>query len=990
MTLGLDVATGLVSAVLYDGLKRPMRAIHSEAIRRQEIARAFVGTAEPDIKANNRTRALDDLAKFLGHNEGLLTEHVNAFLTELRRSAVLDAILRCAMVGKSYDQVFPAFEVLYASFAPLPFKSLDIFRALCVAIQSQVEFASDDPAMLEVMRAIAHDLRQTIGELTSSLGRATQLLHPLPHAQYAELRLRVAKAIETDNREIAVETDRGPKRHPITKLVVPARLRPTDRVSPELPTARSKDPTTGLIDFRRSFYRAAILGDPGGGKSTSIQYLCYSIARQVVLSSTSDREFEPKDIRLPLKVVVRSLDRRQQANPAYSILDFLRDELRQVLDNDEALALQFLVQMLSVGNAIVLFDGLDEILDVARRRQMVVQLEQFARTYAACPVLVTSRVIGYRDAPLADDYDTFILSRFNRDEVYKFATNLITVVRGIKKKEASKLADEFAEQTENIASDLRENPLMLGLMVYLFLEQGAVPDNRPEIYKQCSQLMFVKWDKNRGIRYELPPRFQLMDVFGYTATRIFGDPDAEDGVSRDWLARQMEAFFETWYGDRPRAVEAASTLVDFITGRAWVMCDIGPDKYKFTHRTFLEYFVAKRIESESESVAALVTSLYPRIVRAEWDVVCHLALQIAADSGPKSTKALDTLLELLRDEGVGTPEELNLLYFTCRSLEYLDVPEPRLQEVVRVVLHRCLEISDGDAEAALSVIATLLVHARKKLDAVRAEIYFFTQSALKVRGKERRFGWYLLGTQEVKLRTGLRLGEHYGNAIWTFFDELRDDSEHDIRTAAMDDVEAARAWWYIYRNYDVEVYRKFGADAIFCREHQGAPEHFQMLPYIILSWAVQFQQHDHRTDSSRVRSAVETLCELGADAVRSGVSLRRPYIKANSLGPSPKDYLEFAIRRVIAEASRSRVRRSPALMRQVGLLLVSILVFVEIEDIARIGPEAVRRPKKLKRNSIINTFPQMRSAESLVSPVAGTDFEQSVRAWAEGELSFVR
>ena len=78
------------------------------------------------------------------------------------------------------------------------------------------------------------------------------------------------------------------------------------------------------------------------------------------------------------------------------------------------------------------------------------------------------------------------------------------------------------------------------------------------------------------------------------------------------------------------------------------MCEIGPKVFKFTHRTFLEYFFAKRIEEEAGSVSALINEkIIDKIIKAQWDVVNHLSLQISTfRSGPKSIQAIESLLKI--------------------------------------------------------------------------------------------------------------------------------------------------------------------------------------------------------------------------------------------------------------------------------------------------------------------------------------------------------
>lgn len=208
---------------------------------------------------------------------------------------------------------------------------------------------------------------------------------------------------------------------------------------------------------------------------------------------------------------------------------------------------------------------------------------------------------------------------------------------------------------------------MLGLMLYIFIFKGDVPSNRPEIYKECSMLMFEKWDQRRGIVFAFPQDFDLLDLFGFLASRIFGDAEAEEGVSTEWLTREVRKFFSEWYSDKTRSEEAARTLVDFIAGRAWVMCEVGPNTFKFTHRTFLEYFFARRIEEEAGSVMNLIqNNLYQKIVDAEWDVVNHLALQTSTfRSSPKSLQAIHALISPSIEVHSALTDDQRVNYLFC-------------------------------------------------------------------------------------------------------------------------------------------------------------------------------------------------------------------------------------------------------------------------------------------------------------------------------------
>ena len=215
-------------------------------------------------------------------------------------------------------------------------------------------------------------------------------------------------------------------------------------------------------NFRSYFNRAIIVGDPGGGKSTLTQLLCYDLAYAIALDSSHPGRNDIGRKKLPLRIILRSYDKRRQQNPAYGILEYLVDENSPALDSDKNVTHRVLTRLLSLGSVILIFDGLDEILDVEPRREIVTFIERFADVYAACPVLVTSRFVGYQDAPLSDEFAIFGLTRFDTNEIETFAQRLIKQVGGLKVPEAKIKASQFIRQTDTVGQDLRENPLMLG------------------------------------------------------------------------------------------------------------------------------------------------------------------------------------------------------------------------------------------------------------------------------------------------------------------------------------------------------------------------------------------------------------------------------------------------------------------------------------------------------------------------------------------------
>lgn len=697
MAIAGELLTSVVEGLATTGFRRAYRHVKLAVRRRHVIDRTISGT--PNAERDTRlASAINDLSIVIGNARGELTESVAAFIREVERSAIPETLIRCVLTNGDPEAIYPAFQIIYRAFGTsISFNSENFFAALYAAIKLRTEQDVKDPAMLEFVQAQTKELSRQLDEVTRALQSACNVASPLTAQDLNDARLRLARSFEATNRTVTVETLQGAKRCKIKQLVVPPRMEtvaaPTKRDTRKA-KASLDDDTIAYLQFRTTVSRAVILGDPGGGKSTLTQLLCYDNSNSIMLKSSfpGKPEIDPTELRIPFRIVLRSFDKRHQASPGYNFFSYLVDEIKDIFDNDVDFCGRILRHFLGMGNALVIFDGLDEILEVDRRRLTVGLIEQFTNTYAACPVVVTSRFVGYWDAPVSDDFGVYHLAAFNNDEVSTFAYKLIKIIESLKKGEAEEKAKRFLMQTNNIASDLRENPLMLGLMVYLFIYRGDVPANRPEIYKECATLMFEKWDQRRSIIFQIPIDFDLLDLFSFLASKIFGSADTEDGVSREWLTGQLRIFFEGWYLDKAKATLAAKSLVEFITGRAWVMYDVGPNVFKFTHRTFLEYFFARHLLSSSDSINTLIrTYLLTKIMNSEWDVVAHLALQTAVfrDAG-KMSQAADTLQAILDGGFPDVRSRISFLVFVSRSLEYLLLPEFGIARSLRQLARRQL------------------------------------------------------------------------------------------------------------------------------------------------------------------------------------------------------------------------------------------------------------------------------------------------------------
>ena len=437
--------------------------------------------------------------------------------------------------------------------------------------------------------------------------------------------------------------------------------------------------------FSESAYRAVVLGDPGIGKSTLTEKLCYDLAKQDPERLWSGRQVTP------ILVVLREYAIKKK-ECSCSIMEFIEVMAKSRYQKESPPgAFEYL---LLNGRSIVIFDGLDELTDTSDRREIAGDVESFCNLYPSVPVLVTSRKVGYKEAPLDEErFDTFHLADFNEDQVKEYVEKRFALLDLTPEERQQKIA-AFLDESRTVR-DLRSNALMLGLMCNLYKAAGYIPKNRSDIYEKCTEMLFKNWDKSRKI--PLPEAIKNIEshikpAMMYLAHWIYTDKELQGGVTeRKLVAKATEYLFSRRFNNQDDAELAASEFISFCRGRAWVFTDMGTEEdgsnlYQFVHRTFLEYFTAAHLVRIYSSPEKLAEVLLPKIAKQEWDVVAQLAIQ---KQDRDIDEAADELLAALVEEAnrVGGDEGWNLLYFAARCLEFI-VPSPK---VTREIATACFD-----------------------------------------------------------------------------------------------------------------------------------------------------------------------------------------------------------------------------------------------------------------------------------------------------------
>jgi hypothetical protein len=401
-----------------------------------------------------------------------------------------------------------------------------------------------------------------------------------------------------------------------------------------------------------------ILGDPGGGKSTLISKLVADLG-----------EGEGGEARTAIVVVLREYAAKKEETGC-SLIEFVAGQVSEKYQMG-AVAPHEVEYILRNRKVVVFLDGLDELLETSMRRTVAGNVESFCSLFPTVPVIATSRKVGYDEAPLkGEGFQHLELGGLDDERVPQFAEKVFAANGAFEGEREWRVAD-FAEKSEGL-EDLRGNPLLLSLLLERYIKTLNLPADRFAVIESCALLLFERWDSDKGIPVLLPFESKLKPVVGHLAHTIYLEPTLQEGVTDTWLVAQTADFLVgRKYENRAEAAVDARDFVRLCSGRIWVFSEAGLNRlneplFEFTHRTFLEYFVAAHLSWISQSATELLDRLEPKIEAQEWDEVC---LQAVYMLGQRQSDAPDQILAILLPGTVDSPQAANLVSFCARSLK---------------------------------------------------------------------------------------------------------------------------------------------------------------------------------------------------------------------------------------------------------------------------------------------------------------------------------
>ncbi|GEM_PF-1516899 len=371
--------------------------------------------------------------------------------------------------------------------------------------------------------------------------------------------------------------------------------------APESREDRLLNPAEVLQRAVRKQKSLLVLGGPGSGKTTLLKYFAVCC-----LDPQGRERLRLHNSLVPIFAPLRQID------PAKPFAEALAAWAKK---HNQPLSAERFATWLHEPGALVLLDGLDEVSDLAQRRQICDWIDKAVPTYGASTFVVTCRFTGYREAEgvalqsshlRADVLDldagqqqTFLQQWFHaarRESLEAREAEAPERLQDIDRSaaaEAGAVAEFLGREENRSLRDMASIPVLLQIMAIIWKEQGSLAGERVELYSRCMDFLLDHRDQAKKIE----------PLVSAAKARLVLRPLAL-WMHADWQkdeAPRVEV--EKQIADKLQAVRPGTAALEFLENlrdRAGVLVGSGADTYTFQHKSFREFLAALEIANRND------------------------------------------------------------------------------------------------------------------------------------------------------------------------------------------------------------------------------------------------------------------------------------------------------------------------------------------------------------------------------------------------------
>ncbi|MEK7728557.1 MAG: SUMF1/EgtB/PvdO family nonheme iron enzyme, partial [candidate division KSB1 bacterium] len=397
-----------------------------------------------------------------------------------------------------------------------------------------------------------------------------------------------------------------------------------------------------------------LLGDPGSGKSTLLKHLALNAANNF-------QQAKRVPILLPLAAYANAL----KARPQMSLREFLPEFYKGLQEFPENPAPLF-YEALQNGTALVLLDGLDEVTNPEERSQVVHHVKNFYlnHCHAENKFVITSRIVGYREAPLEATGITHLsVLDFNKTQIEQFTKNWCSTYEIAHSGDTPKAQRDAEQEKKRLlrsifgnpgVEKLAANPLLLTILALIHRQGTELPNRRAELYELYLTTLIKTWNRARSLSgvsvgsMDDRETVKILAPLAYWmhANRPSGTArraELERIIANHFIERRKLSFED--------AEREAERFLNDVRQFSGLLAERGPDAYGFVHLTFEEYLAARHIifqgqVNEQKSLELIRQHAYDPV----WREVILLALGYLGLIANEEEKTALLMRGLLHDQ----------------------------------------------------------------------------------------------------------------------------------------------------------------------------------------------------------------------------------------------------------------------------------------------------------------------------------------------------
>ncbi|MFP4586071.1 MAG: NACHT domain-containing protein, partial [Desulfococcaceae bacterium] len=358
--------------------------------------------------------------------------------------------------------------------------------------------------------------------------------------------------------------------------------------------------------------RLVLLGEPGSGKTTLVNFLTHMLAcagNEELTRGCLDRLRKTgpwsHGAMFPVRVVLREFGAWRTGadgvpeETAGALAQFLQHQLS--IWKLDGLWEEIHEELQSEEKAVfVLLDGLDEVPE-AERGAVVRVVQDFAERYRHNRYLVTCRIHGYVGAEHhLRGFRQSVLAAFNDEQIAGF----VRAWFGELAEKNPMQADAIRGKAEGLiralkVRDLQElarQPLLLTVMTLLHSSYGTLPEDRVELYQDAVELLLQRWKGEgdgvagfmEGLKLGHLRKSSLeAGIYHVAFNAHAGQKDGAEkaDIEEGKLLLQLEPYL----GD---SLDHAKAFIRFIREKTGLLIRHKPEQFTFPHRTFQEFLAA--------------------------------------------------------------------------------------------------------------------------------------------------------------------------------------------------------------------------------------------------------------------------------------------------------------------------------------------------------------------------------------------------------------